>query len=239
MANRSNLHARLAFHLAAHQRVFDPQREPRNRLPWLKPLQAWQSWRLERSFGGFLKDPACRPAALFFLTDMYGERDFSQRDADIARVIPRMQRLLPLPLLDTIVDGIALGALSHAFDLRMAEVLGRTMPRPGTLDVAQYVRAYRTVGHPRLRAHQIALIDNVGQGLAAALKMPGVGSLLKVSRLPARAAGLMELQSFLERGYGAFARLEDPRRFLGDIRQRETVVMQRLFDGDRDPFGFD
>ena len=49
--------ARLARRLAAHQRLFDPALEPRNRLPWLKPLQAWQSWRLERSFGGFLMIP--------------------------------------------------------------------------------------------------------------------------------------------------------------------------------------
>ena len=38
-------------------------------------------------------------AAQFFLTDLYGEHDFSQRDADIARVIPMMQKLLDNPFL--------------------------------------------------------------------------------------------------------------------------------------------
>ncbi|WP_297114124.1 hypothetical protein [Thermomonas sp.] len=65
--------------------LYDPAREPRNGLRWLKPLQAWQAQRLQRSFAGFLADPARRPAAQFFLTDLYGEHDFSQRDADIAR----------------------------------------------------------------------------------------------------------------------------------------------------------
>ena len=230
--------ARLARRLQIHQRLFDPVREPRNNLHWLKVLQAWQSQRLERSFEAFLEDPARRPAARFFLTDVYSDHDYSRRDADIARVIPMMQRLLPGPLLDTIGTGIELGALTHAFDLRMAEALQALAPRRRTLDAALYARAYQQVGLPRLRARQIELIYEVGHGLAAALRMPGVGTLLKLSRLPARAAGLSELQSFLERGFAAFADLGDAQGFLADIRRNEGEVMQRLFAGDPDPFRF-
>lgn len=215
----------------------DPQREPRNALRWLKPLQAWQAARLERSFARFLQDPARRPAARFFLTDVYGDHDFARRDADIARVIPMMQRLLPAALLDTVADGIALGALTHALDLRMAEALQRLAPRRRTLDAGLYANAYRAVGLPRLRAHQVALIDDVGTGLAAALRIPGVGTLLRLSRMPARAAGLGELQGFLERGFDAFAQLGDARGFLADIRASETEVMRRLFASEPEPFG--
>ena len=229
--------ARLARRLQIHQRLFDPVQEPRNNLHWLKVLQAWQSQRLERSFEAFLEDPARRPAARFFLTDVYSDHDYSRRDADIARVIPMMQRLLPGPLLDTIGTGIELGALTHAFDLRMAEALETLAPRKRGLDAGLYARAYREVGRPHLRTRQIALIDDVGQGLWAALRMHGVGTLLKVSRLPARAMGFGELQGFLERGFDAFGRLGDAESFLADIRASETRVMRRLFDGDADPFG--
>jgi len=228
---------RLARRLACHQALYDPQREPRNGSRWLKPLQAWQAQRLERSFAGFLEDPARRPAARFFLTDVYGDHDFTRRDADIARVIPMMQKLLPAALLDTVADGIELGALTHAFDLRMAEVLQSTAGRRRSIDQALYAHAYREVGHPLLRARQIELIAQVGEGLAAALRMPGVGMLLTLSRLPAKAAGLGELQTFLERGFAAFAGLGDARAFLADIRDSETRAMQRLFAGDADPFG--
>ena len=227
---------RLARRLACHQALYDPAREPRNRSRWLKSLQAWQAQRLERSFAGFLQDPARRPAARFFLTDVYGDHDFTRRDADIARVIPMMQKLLPAALLKTVADGIELGALTHAFDLRMAEALQALGGRRRSIDVELYAHAYREVGLPRLRARQIALIAEVGEGLAAALRMPGVGALLKLSRLPAKAAGLGELQAFLERGFAAFADLGDARAFLADIRGNETRVMQRLFAGDADPF---
>ncbi len=228
--------ARLARRLACHQAIHDPQREPRNELRWLKPLQAWQAFRIQRGFAGFLDDPTRRPAAQFFLTDVYGDHDFSQRDADIARVMPKMGTLLPRVLVATVASGIELGALTHALDLRMAEALQRLVPRRRTLDEALYARAYREVGLKRLRARQVALIDEVGHGLAAALRMPGVGTLLALSRVPARSAGLADLQGFLERGFAAFAELGDAAAFLVEIRDIETRVMQRLFAGHPQPF---
>lgn len=237
MSLRPDLQARLAHRLRLHQRLFDPRIEPRNRSAWLKPLQRWQAQRLQRSFAEFLQDPERRAAAEFFLTDVYGERDFQQRDADIARILPKMQRLLPATLLETVADGIELAALSHAFDLRMADALQQALAPGAAVEVSSYAAAYRAVGHRRLRARQIVLIGQVGQGLAAALHLPGVGTLLRVSRLPARAAGLGELQSFLERGFAAFARLGDAKAFLADIQRSETQVMQRLFAGADAPFG--
>ncbi len=228
--------ARLARRLACHQTIHDPQGEPRNRLRWLKPLQAWQAVRLQRGFAGFLDDPTRRPAAQFFLTDVYGEHDFSQRDADIARVMPTMGTVLPSVLVTTVASGIELGVLTHGLDLRMAEVLQRLATRRRTLDEALYARAYQEVGLKRLRARQIALIDEVGHGLAAALRMPGVATLLALARIPARAAGVADLQGFLERGFSAFAELGDIAAFLVEIRDNETRVMQRLFAGHPQPF---
>jgi len=236
MARDSVLVQRLARRLACHQALHDPAREPRNRLPWLSPLRRWQAQRLERSFAGFLRDPATRPAARFFLEDVYGDHDFSRRDADIARVLPAMHGLLPSPLLATVADGIELGALTQVLDLRMTEVLARLAPTRKRLDAALYAQAYREVGHARLRDHQITLIHEVGEGLAAALRMPRIRTLLKLSRLPARAAGLAELQGFLERGFDAFAQLGDVTGFLDRIERSEREIARRIFAGDADPF---
>lgn len=228
---------RLQRRLACHQAVHDPRREARNRSPWLGEVRRWQAQRLERSFRHFLEDAGRRPAARFFLTDVYGDHDFSRRDADIARVLPMMQRLLPAALLDTVADGIELGALTHAFDLRMAAALERLAAGTPSLDDALYARAYRDVGLPRLRDHQIDLIHAVGKGLASALRHPGIGTLLRLSRAPARAMGLAQLQGFLERGVDAFGRLGDAPTFMEEIVRRERSVAARLFAGDADPFG--
>lgn len=234
--SRQRLADRLARRLAWHQAALDPRRDPRNALEWLPELRRWQSARLAQSFEAFLDDPGRRPAAEFFLTDLYGDRDFSRRDADIARVAPKMQRLLPTGLVETLCDAIELATLSHAFDLRMAETLHAMAPRSRTLDVARYGAAYRRVGLPMLRGHQIDLIVKAGHGLGIALKTRGVATLLSVLRGPARAMGLGELQSFLERGFGAYAELDDVPAFVADIEHAEREVARRLFAGHSEPF---
>ncbi len=236
MSRTPDLSRRMACLLARHQALHDPQREPRNQLRWLPELRQWQARRLEASFDRFLRDPRRRPAAQFFLSDVYNDRDFSRRDADIAKVLPMMQKLLPGALLSTVADAIELGLLTQAFDLRMAQRLQALAPRRRRLDGPLYAQAYRACGLPRLREHQIDLIARVGLGLGKAVRMPGVLTLLKLSRGPARAAGLSELQGFLERGFAAFAQLGEVTAFIAEIEQDERSVAARLFGGDTDPF---
>lgn len=228
--------ARIAGLLSWHQALHDPESEPRNRLPWLRELRRWQAARLRSSFARFLHDPAQRPAAEFFLSDVYGDHDFARRDADIARVLPTMQRLLPGLLLDAVAAGIELGALTHELDLDVAEALGGQAPRRKRLDAGLYAQAYREAGDPVRRVRQIVLIGEVGAGLASALRTPGVPTLLRLARAPARAAGLADLQGFLERGFAAFAALGDAEAFIAEIVEDEREVSRRLFAEDADPF---
>ncbi len=236
MARSRSIGERLARRLRWHQCLHDPRAEPRNRLRWLPELRRWQAARLEHSFAHFLHDPRREAAARFFLTDVYGDHDFSRRDADMARIIPMMQRLLPASVLETMADAIELGALTQALDLRMAQRLERLAPRARRLDATLYAHAYRQVGLPRVRGRQITLIARLGEGLSHAVRTPGVLTLLKLSRGPARATGLGELQGFLERGFAAFAALGDGRAFVHEIEQYERRVAQRLFLGHPRPF---
>lgn len=232
----SLLRQRMARRLLWQQHAHDPARDPRNRLPMLVTLRAWQTRRLEHSFRHFLDHPRMRPAAVFFLTDLYGDRDFSGRDRDVAKVMPLMSRVLPASLLSAAVEAVELEVLSHAFDLRMAQALTRELPPGAPVDVEAYGRAYRRTGAARLRGHQIELILRVGWTLDAAVKKHGVAKLLRASRTPARLLGLAELQGFLERGFTAFEALGGAREFLESIGRSEHAVSQRLFAGDPDPF---
>jgi hypothetical protein len=226
----------LAQRIAWQLRLNDPDAEPRNRLPTLSPLRRWQADRLATSFRDILADPAMRPAANFFLTDLYGDQDFTGRDRDAARILPMMARILPEALLQAACDAIELGVLSHAFDLRMAQALARRRDPAAPITDADYARAYRTVGLRRLRAHQIDLIEKVGVALDAGVHRHGVHRLLRASRLPAQLAGLAQLQRFLERGFDAFAKLGGAGPFLTLITGREREISRRLFAGHKAPF---
>jgi len=228
---------RLARLIQANQRLRDAQAAPANASPWLPLLQRWQAKRREASFRNFLERPDTRPAAGFFLSDLYGDHDVSARDAGVARIVPRLLRLLPEEFILTAADAIELGALSHALDLRMVERLIRRCGGDAReIDAATYAQAYRDCGLPRLRRRQIDLIIEVGHALDAAVRHPMLGRVLKLSRVPARMAGLWELQQFLERGFAAFARLGGAGEFLTTIERQEREVSRRLFAGHPRPF---
>jgi hypothetical protein len=210
--------------------------EPRNGDPRLPELRRWQMHRLAASFKRFLDDPVSRPAAEFFLSDLYGDRDFSGRDNDVARVLPKMMRILPLQMIDTAGDALALSSISHGLDLRMAVELSRTLRAGQAIDAVSYATAYRKVGHARLRREQIRYISRIGSAIDAAVHTPALWQLLKLSRLPARLAGLTALQSFLERGLSAFRVLGGADDFVGSIVAQEMEISCRLFAGDADPF---
>ena len=230
------LRFRVLHRLTCQRALHDPVLEPRNRDLRLPELRRWQMQRLAASFKGFLDDPVSRPAAEFFLSDLYGDHDFSGRDNDVARILPLMTRILPAHMIATTGDALALSALSHALDLRMAEALSHALKPRQAIDAGNYADAYRRVGHRRLRREQIALIERIGSALDAAVHAPALWRLLQLSRLPAKLAGLGALQSFLERGFGAFRVLGGAEDWVGSIVAQEIEFSRRLFAGEPDPF---
>ena len=230
---RTRLKTAIAKRLRWRSDAFDPRREA-NASDRLATLRAWQTRRLEASFADVLADPQMRAAGRFFLTDLYSDRDFSGRDRDVDRIMPIMVHLLPESMLSAARDAIELHVLSHAFDLRMVDAMARRRRR--TLDDTRYGEIYRETGLPRLRRRQIGLIVAVGRSLDAAVKRHGVHRILRASRLPARAAGLSELQGFLERGFDAFAQLGGADRFLERVARGEGEVSRRLFAAHPRPF---
>lgn len=232
--DRQGLKRAIQLRMLALKRVFAPERAGNGSLQ-LAVLRRWQSERLEASFEDVLADPVMRQAGRFFLSDLYGDQDFSGRDRDVEKIMPVMVHLLPDSLLVAARDAIGLHALSHALDLRMvAGMVARGWRR---LDAVRYGEIYRSCGLPRLRARQIDLVVAVGRNLDAAVRRHGVHRILRASRLPARAAGLSELQGFLERGFDAFDRLGGAEPFLERIRRGESEVSRRLFAGHPSPFG--
>ena len=50
-------------------------------------LREWQAARLAQTHGDLLASPRYAQAATFFLSDLYGEKDFSERDAEVERIL--------------------------------------------------------------------------------------------------------------------------------------------------------
>jgi len=205
-------------------------------------LRAWQAARLAESHAHFLESERFGEASRFFLDDLYGPKDFSERDEEVERILPMLVAMLPESALQAMALAVELDALSEDLDAAMiAELRAHAPPgtpagRVGTIDVARYGAAYRAVGRRPERLRQIALIGEVGAVLEQLARKPLLSTLLKLMAGPAQLAGLGELHSFLAHGFAAFRRMGDASDFLDGIDRGERQLLERLFAGDPEAF---
>ncbi len=208
--------------------------DPRNAGDRLN-LRAWQADRLAATYRDLLDSKRYHDAARFFLTDLYGPKDFSERDHEVERILPTLAATLPASGIRTIALAIEVDALSEELDAAMLAELRRARAIADITDTA-YAEAYRRCGKRVQREQQLKLIGEVGEALTALTRKPLVHAALRIMRAPARLAGLAELHAFLENGYDAFRKMGDPSEFLATIATREAAILRRLYDGASRPF---
>jgi hypothetical protein len=146
--------------------------------------------------------PRRRAAVDFFLDEVYGAHDSSERDAQFARAIHRLRAMLRLPALQALRDAVELQALTLELDVAVAERLPRPLVLP--LDAASHGAAYRDADRQADRRRQIELALAIGHRLEQLMAHPTIELMLRLAAGPARLAGYAALQGFIERGYAAF-----------------------------------
>ena len=192
-------------------------------------LKRFQTQRLAKSHQDLLESRRYRLATRFFLDDLYGEKDFSQRDQELARVIPTLARFLPESALGTIADAIELDALSEALDQRMA---AHGLSQEGAIwSAARYAQAFQAVGCTFERHQQLVLVQKIGQTLDRLVRNPLLGGLLVTMAGPARLAGVPTMHDFLTRGFMAFQSMAGAKDFLKTIGDREKHLSDELLEG--------
>jgi hypothetical protein len=210
-------------------RTVEAERAERDADPTLgdqvRSLKQYQQRRFALTYADLLADARYGGAARFFLEELYGPRDYRERDAQFARVVPALVRLFPDEVVSTVATLSALHALSESLDTAMAHAL-QTTP----IDAAAYVLAWRQTGCTADREQQIALTLDVGRALDVYTRSPWLRNSLRMMRGPARVAGLSELQRFLESGFDTFRAMRGAEYFLEQIDSREHAFKQCLFE---------
>jgi hypothetical protein len=192
-----------------------------------------QARRFSGSYADLLHSDQYKPAALFFLEELYSEKDYTLRDAQFARIAGALERIFPHQVVQTAVSMAQLHALTEELDLAMAtqwRLLGNAD------DASNYVKAWRAVGRRADRQLQLSAVMEVGRELDRLTRTPGLRLMLKMMRGPANLAGLGSLQRFLESGFDTFAAMgrkgQGADFFLNTVMDRESSMLNRLFDAD-------
>ncbi|WP_300453293.1 hypothetical protein [Accumulibacter sp.] len=198
-------------------------------------LREWQAARLARSHADLLASERFGPAAQFFLSDLYGPKDFSSRDQEVERILPMLISMLPASALRTVALAVEVDALTEQLDSAMVAELCRD-GMIDAIDEDAYAAAYRRVGCRAERERQIMLIRQTGEALDRLARKPLLSTLLKLMRGPAHLAGLGDLHTFLDSGFSAFRGMGSATEFLDSIDGKEQALLADLFSGTPNPF---
>jgi hypothetical protein len=196
----------------------------------VRAVKQFQHQRFMRDYAVLLADPRYGEAARFFLEEIYGPGDFAARDAEFERVVPYMARVLPDEVMRTITDLIELHSLTEDLDQQMAGAISAP-----SVDERSYRAAWRLVGRRADRARQLALLLAAGRALERYTRSKVLGATLRMMRGPAQAAGLGQLQSFLESGMSAFAGMGGAKDFMRLIEDSETRTIDDFFRPEENP----
>lgn len=202
------------------QRAADPALAGR-----VQALKAYQARRFEATYGDLLAHPRYQGAARFFLEELYGPQEFAARDAQFSRIVPALVRLFPAELVATIATLGELHALSESLDDGAARQLQQLPP-----DAPGYAQAWLATGRAPARELQIALTLRIGEAMDRYTRNRLLRTTLRLMRGPAQAAGLSDLQRFLEAGFDAFGAMKGAVEFLRWVGERERALAAALFD---------
>lgn len=194
-------------------------------------IKEFQARRFTGTYFDLLQTQQYKAATLFFLEELYSEKDYSDRDAQFSRIAGTLERLFPTQVVQTAVALAQLHSLTEDLDLAMAQCwLTNKDPNP----VTRYITAWRTVGRRADRNTQLTGALSVGQELIVLTRTPGLRMALKMMRRPASLAGMAALQHFLESGFDTFAAMgkqsDGTDFFLSTVKKRESMLIDHIFD---------
>tara|TARA_R110001583_G_scaffold51139_1_gene159612 strand:+ start:1555 stop:2274 length:720 start_codon:yes stop_codon:yes gene_type:complete len=190
----------------------------------IRKLQTWQTKRLLISHDDLWHSKRFQPAMQFFIDELYGPRDYSQRDIELARVVPKMGKVLPNKGLVSLEAALRLNCLSLDLDITLVQKLGDK-----EINRSNYFDCYRQSDNQSKREEQIQLLEDLGLDLAQVVKITGISAILMLSRKPAKIAGVKSLHEFLEKGFKSFKKLGEVHDFIDPIVNRERELMHSLY----------
>ncbi len=229
MQSSEKLHRELSRYTALRQHA-DPDFRRR-----LHRLQAFQARRLEHTHGALLADPVTRPAASFFLSDIYGGIDLMPMAREIERALPLGQKLLPDTVFATATIAVELMTTLQEIDEALATLL-INMRADEPYALPSYLDAFRQLGLYTQRRHVLAMSLDLGRGLDRYVRSRLIHTTFRMVSGPAHRYGLGTLYDFLGRGFEVMRPLGSTRALFEVMSAEESAILDRIAANDPDPF---
>lgn len=229
----------LAEHIAQSLNRFDRlhQHQSIETKEKVKQVQAWQRERFQNSHAPLLNDRVKRDAICFLFSEVYGGVDLSPVARDIRRAYPLAMKIFSENVMRTASLALELNALTAELDEQVASILfSHSLSVRKEIDLVSYLQAFQMASSLDIRLHQLKLAESLLASIDCYINSRMIFGAFKLARGPAKAAGLVHLYQFMEKGFTVLRPLESPSRFMADIFVKEKVYMQSIFAGQLSPY---
>lgn len=189
---------------------------------------AWQTAYSLPFYTEFRRLRETEAAIDFVVTDLIGA-GISERDADLAQVLPIMGRLLPGNALHALAGAMELNARVLAVNLAICRHIFADSDHALGISERDYCVALRDATTLDECLELIGLTITLGRSLKRLVRIPMMGITLRAMHRPAHAAGFGALQDFLEKAYSTFHAIPDVESFLDRLSELMTQVFTRSF----------
>lgn len=191
-------------------------------------LQIFQSNRLRRDFLDLAEIAEYEAVGEFFFVEMYGPRDFSERDAG-ARRLHHIIQMLPGVHLNDVEQVLSLLELTNVLDEDLANLMYR-LETGLDFDEATYEHAYRVADNYDERLRQLQLVNSSLHNVFRLSRSHLLGIGLHRTRFLAILAGIEEAHAFLVKGFDALQGVDDINHFADTVYARELARLNRIYE---------
>ena len=90
-------------------------------------LTLWQNARLKNTHQDLYSNSNYKKGLQFLFDELYSAKDFSGRDSDLERILPKIIKLLPKAVIDTVRLLVELNLLTQKLDQQLTDTIFNTL----------------------------------------------------------------------------------------------------------------
>lgn len=205
-----------------------PYHDDENLNEMLSQVQTWQRIRIKNTHKALFEQPEHQPMANYFLTQLYGGDEFKLLAVQLARVLPKAQkleRMIKESVLETGSMAIQAAVLAIEMDLHLAQWLAdRNMP----VNEKNIMIAYSASDKSAERRDQISNLKEVCYRSDKYFNSFFLQKAFKLAKSTAYNNNYKPLYDFIDAGFDAMAPLDSVSSFIEPFCTRELMIIEQI-----------
>lgn len=196
----------------------------------LNEVQVWQRTRIQQTHSDLFNQPKNQLMANYFLTQLYGGKEFKLLAVQLARILPKAEKLESLIKESALKTGsmsIDAAVLAIELDLHLAQwLVARNLP----VTEKNVMTAYQVIDESVERREQVKNLKEVCHRTDKYLNSFFLQKAFQLAKSTVYRLNYQLLYDFVEAGFEAMKPLDSVGSFIDPFCARELMIIERIHE---------